>query len=395
MSNESIAMSRASSTTFRPIGYNDADTQPILATAPLPDDMSPVPQPAPDVNAPNHGLRNALLFLFWIGGNIAGVIWAYYTIKITIFPLSSESRAIARSTVGAAFFDMFQNYLIAIVTVWNLTWLWIFIGPIVTRKARPPDTPAPYEEGTIRPDENQTRLATRLGTGRRRIKIFFRQVLILAVVAVSLLVLHGITSYASWWMFPARVGWQRAVWNGDVCQGWDYEISFDTLNFQQLTVDGVRSEFKLSNATWKSTSGGVSTLMDLQHPSPNISVTTIYGDNDTSSFTIQYNFTSLQYLTSGNVTGLFNNEWQVLEFPNISLSSLYRDYPWSHYCRSPSVVLIDANNTEVVRTGIENYDDCTMLKVCGRGDIESLAVPLGAIFIEMEKAGLCCTHPEG
>ena len=52
------------------------------------------------------------------------------------------------------------------------------------------------------------------------------------------------------------------------------------------------------------------------------------------------------------------------------------------------------NNTVVARTAIENYDDCTMLKVCARGDIERIAVPVVAIFIEMEKAGLCCTHPE-
>jgi len=60
----------------------------------------------------------------------------------------------------------------------------------------------------------------------------------------------------------------------------------------------------------------------------------------------------------------------------------------------PSIALIYHNGNEIVRTEVTNYDDCTQLKVCATGQSRDLAIPLGAILIEMEKVGLCCTNPD-
>jgi hypothetical protein len=303
--------------------------------------------------------------------------------------------------------------MIGLATIWNLAFLWVLLGPVVTRKPRPPpseNTTAPQD---IPAQGNEPQVAAATATAaanrpttvagiRRKVSKLSRRVGTFILASIIILVLNGVSSFPSWWMIPLRAGWQRSVWNSDtICQGWDYEIIMDTVDFQQLTIDGNRSEFMLSNATILSTSssgGGAAVptvLMDLQHPSPYISVTTVHGDNGTSlfNFTIQYNFTEWKYYTSTNISGTFNDS-SIFSFPSLGLTGLYPDIFWSPYCSSPRVSLVDVNHTEWIRTAIQSYDDCTQLKLCARGDIQQFAIPLGTIFIEMEKAGLCCTHPE-
>jgi hypothetical protein len=198
-------------------------------------------------------------------------------------------------------------------------------------------------------------------------------------------------SWLTWWIYPAQAIWQRKVWQSDVCQGWDYEIIMDTISYRQLGLEETSGEPVLSNATLFS-STGPSLLMDLQHPAPNISLVTLHSNGFTPEVTVQYNYTSFTYSASSNLSGLFNNT-PVLYFPGLSASSLYPNYPWTHQCSAPTVAMIDSNGGEIVRTAIVNYDDCTQLKLCGMNGLERLVITVGAIFIEMEKAGLCCTNP--
>ena len=342
-----------------------------------------------------------IFFLLWLSLQASCAMWGYYYIYISIFPLSEASRKIAVSpTRESAFQYGFIIWTVILSTV-NARLLFPWTGPISNHTPSGDENPWPSitdSESNIPegiPVDEQT--SGNHGTEEQmpeepRAPNFIETVIAGVVLAIYMIIFLGIMfwiSWLTWWIYPAQAIWQRKIWQNEACKGWDYQITMKTISYQQAGLqeagEGIRS-----NATfWSST--GVSS-MNLQHPAPNNSLVTFH-DNDTeSTFTVQYNLTSFSYSSSTNLSGAYNIT-PILDFPDLSVSSLYPHYPWTHLCSAPTVAMMDSDHKEIVRTTTVNYDDCTQLKICGRNDLGRLVIIVGAIFIEMEKAGLCCTNP--
>ena len=206
----------------------------------------------------------------------------------------------------------------------------------------------------------------------------------------------GLTAYPAWWFFPSQAIWQWDAWQDEICRGWNYKVTFDGIDFDQLGLETAEGEgqYYLSNASIVPSGGGF-IGMTLEHPAPYVSLITINQGNNNNS-TIQFNFTSYSYNSS------FNNESQIFDYsnntlalPNLTLTSRsYSNIKWNPYCSAPQVSIVDADETEVFRTVLSNYDDCTQSRACGNGPFDSLSVAVGLVLTEMEKSGLCCTNPE-
>jgi len=310
--------------------------------------------------------------------NVTSSVWSYYVIYATIYVLSPVARTVMASDAGWIAFYTLCRFWATTACITNLTAWAKVAGPIRTRYSPGSDN-LPQRRTTPRP---QRRATARIVRG-------FAEAIFVTVVVLVFLVF---TSWPGWWVWPAGVVMQRKAWANEHCREWDYEITFNTVRHDQLGEADAFGYTIFSNATLLSPNRS-SLLMEVKHPPSNVSLITVSSNNTDFDFVVQYNFTELSYTESkDNVSGVFN--WLPIPgFLNISLSSLYPDYGWDYYCTAPRVVLMDANETEILRTSISN--GCTELKVCGMGPIERLAIPLGVVFIEMEKAGLCCTNPFG
>lgn len=307
-----------------------------------------------------------VILLYFIP-TVTDIIWGYYILYVAIYPLSRP----ARFLYGKTAFFVFE-FLWSMVTVsWNSNAIFGVVA-LVSKKMRSA-TRSRLDEAVWRP-----------------IVVWkpIPKFLTWPCKVLGSCVLYAIATSPLWWRWPGRVVWQRSAWRNEVCAGWDYQIIFNTVDFQEIGLD----EPLLSNASFLSQDGRTY-LMQLAHPTSNISLISVE-DESSTPFTVKYNFTDSTYLTSIGVSGNFTN-YPLLAFPSLSLSSRYPKYPWRTYCGAPTVALIDQGGVEVLRTSVSNYDDPTMLKVCGRGNKNELSIPLGAVLIEMEKAGICATNPFG
>jgi hypothetical protein len=331
------------------------------------------------------------LFVLWIVGNVTSVVWGHYTVKVSIFPLSEESRALNKHFTGKFFFYWLGGQWNTIFAGLNTVMLWVLFGPVVTTQA------ATDGQGVTQPDVEATSQndvqAVHPRLTRRAIFRLARMFISLLLALVVVTIIFGAAAYPTWWRVPSTADWQRKAWDNEICLGWDYKISFDGVDFNHLGLETAENEGQrfLSNASIQGLSGGL-IEMSLQHPGSNISLVSINNDGHTS--TIEFNFTSLNYSSFDSSTGSFSRGPD-LAFPELSLKSQYSDIiQWNPYCSAPRVSLVDSNNTEVLLTILSNYDDCTMMTACSNGPLERLLVPVGFILIEMEKSGLCCTNPE-
>ena len=297
-------------------------------------------------------------------------MWGYFVVYASIFRLSALCRFFSGAPNRWKIFTIGNKIFAFVCAACDAAFLRWLVGP-------------PSQELTssdIDVTSNSIRRALRnCGT-------------VLAVV-IYVLIAAILTFWPIWWIYPTQAIWQAKVWNGQTCQGWDYEITMNTINYQQLGVENSVGEQILSNATLLNSSG-ISYFVDLQHPWSNISLITFHGNSERPSLTVEYNFTSFWYASSENLSGPFNKS-PVLSFPNLKISSLYPSNDWRRECYPPSTALVDSSNKQILRTEVVNYNDCTMMKVCGMNPLPQLAISLGAILIEMEKGGLCCTNPYG
>jgi len=205
------------------------------------------------------------------------------------------------------------------------------------------------------------------------------------LVVLVLLIVVIMTPF--WWRNFAWGLWRRTLWRHADCQGWDFAVTMDTIDYQQFSS---RDTVFLSKASISGTDGSNYT-MNLEYPAPSLSRITVQADDGNSTqYVVEYNFPESRY-TSQNLSGRFT-DFPAPSFPDLSLYSRFPNYTREWGCDAPGIALTDGHQ-ETVRTNVGNYDDCTMLHVCGRGSLDRLVVPLGIIMIEMEKSGLCCTSP--
>jgi hypothetical protein len=324
------------------------------------------------------------IFLFgWIAGNVSAIVWTVYMVKPTIFPLSSESIAIHENGASWFFFYWLGWQWVGLWTIWNLVIIWAAAGPIVSR--------AP---GNPRPEHELPRSAIG-GPSRRttssRIFGFLKHIVFNILTLLIGTIICGAAGYLGWFGFPLQVDWQRHAWKNEICTGWDYTITFDGVKFDQLGTSN-DTQYLQSNATIAPTFGSAIN-MTLQHPAPNISVIVIAENNTVNEVT--FNFTSQNYSSTIDSSVGWYIRGDTLEFPTLSLGDQYSGINWNPSCSAPQVSLIDANDKEVFRTVLSNYDDCTLLKACGNGPLDRLVVPVSFILTESEKSGLCCTNPLG
>jgi hypothetical protein len=326
-------------------------------------------------------------FILWVTVNVTALIWGHYFVKISIFPLCPENRAIQKNSASSFFFSWLGGQWIAYICIINMLCIWKFLGPVITRRAGATDTqtqdqqPAPV---AVIPPRSTRRDIMKIAL------MFVGLVLALAFMTV----LYGIGGVPSWVIIPSYQLWARSAWEGEVCEGWDYKITFAGIHFDQLGMEseeGKGQEF-LSNASLVSTSGAL-TEITLQHPASNLFLITVVDHGDNS--TILFNFTASQFWSSIDLSNGTVVRSPGLSFPDLSLRSQYSEIIWNPYCSAPQVSLVESNNSEILVTILSNPDDCTMLRACGRGPFDTLIVPVGLLLTEVEKAGLCCTNPVG
>jgi len=71
------------------------------------------------------------------------------------------------------------------------------------------------------------------------------------------------------------------------------------------------------------------------------------------------------------------------------------DKKWTFYDSAPSVLLIDGDGGQILRTDVTKSGDCTQLKVCAAHDNGiSITVPIGMILLRQMEYAIHCTTPK-
>jgi hypothetical protein len=305
-------------------------------------------------------------FIFTLGLSACDIIWHCYVQSIRIFPLSTAARLIRASQTGERMFIVTEQFFMWLCVIFNSYLVWAVL------EYRLPDI--------LQNLGSSFEFSSRKWLARISLLIGYLISAILIVLYITL---------PFWWRRAAWGPWRRSVWNEEVCQGWDYLITMHTVDFTQMFLG--KNATAVSTATfWGQGLLKVLYTMTLHHGLSGLSRVSVQ-TNTSELFTIEYNSTTPSYFTTTNVPVPFI-DFPVLSFPQLSLVSRFPEYVREWGCDPPAVVLMNRTQ-EVVRTTVSNYDDCTMLKVCGRGSIDLLAAPIGAILIDMEKSGICCTSP--
>ena len=317
--------------------------------------------------APESPKRKSVLFrvccpLFIILPSMLDILWQCLAQYIQLYPLSVFARTIRRTSESLWVFTVSENFFMILVVGYN-TFLVCFLSewklPISLVRLAQKESPMSILKTLVK---------------------CCKWVIVLAMLVAFI-------ALPFWWRNFAWSFWRRSLWNNTRCQGWDYLITMDTISFREFSAF---QQFTLSKASIRAATGSNYT-MHLEHPTSTLSRILLQTDDgDSTPYLVDYDFVQSSY-SSPNLSGTFTN-FPLLSFPDLSMSSLFPNYTWSWGCDPPGVVLTDGHE-ELVRTTIGSYDDCTMLRVCGMGSIDRLVVPLGAILIEMEKSGLCCTSP--
>lgn len=299
--------------------------------------------------------------LFIIVPSLVDIAWQCYVQYVQLYPLSTSARTIRATSRHWSVFVESENFFMVLIVAYNTFLAW-----------SAGESAFPFSIN--RPAGKESR-----STGIKKVFAYAQYLVCLILVLV-------VVTIPFWWRSFAWSLWRRTLWREARCSGWDFLITIDTIDYRQFSSDTI----SLSKASIWGTDGSNYT-MQLEHPASNLSKILLQtNDRSSNSSIIEYNFAELRY-SSTTLSGSFTN-FPVLSFPDLSLYSRFPNYTWNWECDAPGVVLTDGN-VEIVRTTVGNYDDCTMLNVCGMGSFDRLVVALGAILIEMEKSGLCCTSP--
>jgi hypothetical protein len=77
---------------------------------------------------------------------------------------------------------------------------------------------------------------------------------------------------------------------------------------------------------------------------------------------------------------------------NATLNLRAVDKEWAFSEEAPSVLLKDDSGTEILKTDVTKYRDCTQLKICARQDSgPGIIVPLAPILIRQSEYAIKCT----
>jgi hypothetical protein len=322
-------------------------------------------------------LHAAIFVIRFFGPFLLDLIWECLFQYAQVYPLSALSRTLRSSSRGWDVFWVGERVWATFCVAYNTFLVWS-VADIAWR----------FMRKTV---ASASKLTSKY---QSRALVWVHQLLSAVVYLISLILIVAFITGTIWWRGSSLAIWRRTVWRNGYCEGWDYLMTINTLDYAQLLLDGEQRQLR-SNATLLGVDGSEYT-MQLEHPNFNISLITVHGNvSPVPDVSITYNFTSLTYFTSSNMSGDFTYS-PFLSFPDLSIHPTFPNTPWAccqWQCTAPSVALTDSDR-EIARTIISNYDDCRMLKVCGMGTIDSLGPPLGAILIEMERSGLCCTNPQ-
>jgi hypothetical protein len=294
-------------------------------------------------------------------------VWCYLSLYVTVFPLCTIGRFLRRGRAyGFFLFRLYEPFAALCCCCWvafrldQLRRYWV-----VAWRAR-----------ALRNRMQQNHNRRTRTVWKAKIPTALRRgTLGLAGLVLGVLFLI-VTGFPLWWRVPGKAALQRHAWKTEVCTGWDYNIILSGVSF----FDILSNSSVVSMATIVGEASQLYTLR-LTHPESYVSRVTL----DFSNYTIDYNYSAYRFLSA---TQNGNFSINPLRFPGLSCT--YPDIQWNHGCAPPTISLQN-ETAEILRTSVSNYDNCTQLKACGRGRIEELAIPLGAVLIEMEKASLCCT----
>jgi hypothetical protein len=315
---------------------------------------------------PVRGSKGVMLRLCWpvfmIVPSLLDITWQCCIQYIQLQPISSPARYIRKTSQRWWMFVASENLFMVLVVAYN-TFLMRSVW-----------------EGRLPFSINTPLIRAPRRRGLTRIFAYAHSLVFLVLVVAAITV-------PFWWRNIAWGHWRRSLWRDARCKGWDYLITMDTINYQQF--GNYDTEIRSKASIWSNDDSNYT--IQLEHTAPSRSILLVQTDDwNSMPYTVEYDFSELNY-SSPTLSGTFTN-FPVLSFPDLSLYSQFPNYTWNWECDAPGAVLSDGNQ-EIMRTTVGNYDDCTMLNVCGMGNIDRLVIPLGVILVEMEKSGLCCTSP--
>jgi hypothetical protein len=198
--------------------------------------------------------------------------------------------------------------------------------------------------------------------------------------------------------------WGRIAWNNELCLGWDYLITLHSISHPQLHWQG--SEYKiLSNATILG-GNGTGFSLELNHPSIGVDMLSVrwmdsnisgpYGEFRWSLTQEVFNYSDYSPASANGsgsfITGAtlpFSGNFTTgvtLSFGERSVVYDFSDtMSWDY---GPAMRVVDSNGSDILRTKVTNYDDCTTLKACGNGDPDILSVLAGLLLGVLEPFAL-------
>jgi hypothetical protein len=202
--------------------------------------------------------------------------------------------------------------------------------------------------------------------------------------------------------------WGRIAWNNELCLGWDYLITLHSISHPQLHWQG--SEYKiLSNATILG-GNGTGFSLELNHPSIGVDMLSArwmdsnisgpYGEFRWSLTQEVFNYSDYSPASANGsgsfITGAtlpFSGNFTTgvtLSFGEMSVVyDFYDSVTWDY---GPAMRVVDSNGSDILRTKVTNYNDCTTLKACGNGDPDLLSVLTGILLGVLEPFALYCSN---
>lgn len=100
------------------------------------------------------------------------------------------------------------------------------------------------------------------------------------------------------------------------------------------------------------------------------------------------------------ISGTFNpNNFLSFKFHDLRSNATSNlravDKQWAFSKDAPSVLLKDDSGTEILKTDVTKYRDCTQLKICaGQDSGPGIIVPLAVILIRQSEYAIKCTASE-
>ena len=183
-----------------------------------------------------------------------------------------------------------------------------------------------------------------------------------------------VASAPVWVPYVVEAALRKHLWNVE-CEGFDMTIYLDAVKYGEEGLSSVTFPASIMGGiiwqVYQSGDGIWSFGPENQNPQ-----VTLFIANETYTFHDGTEGTLIE---------------QPLSFPELGLHS---DGKWIRSCYPPAVLLQNATDGDVVKTGLSAYTNCARQQVCVNTNMgmEAIVVSIGRILIALQEAASCCTR---